>query len=561
MAKAAILITYREIFGKEPELSALHNILKKYERREVIFLLAKVNCLLGTWQNAPHYELDERFSNYLLGDFHRELKELRRASDIRVVFSRFTLLYLIKQACVACPVKGAQVNTRGAHSEIGICCLMANDLVLPFVPKESDGTLERLTNLLPFSDYISHDHYPMEIGRTQVILDEILKLSPLATRSDFVDIVTLFQECFGLDLRTFCELSFGCSSKFLNVKLEELEANPETAVLRSTYFAKSKIPSDKTTQFFSKMTITESSFVERVDQSKDRPRNDLTVFQAFPLIEVAKDVFACLDPGFMVDKAGRGLYWTLFFALPDEHRGKLASFWGAVFESYVNYVLSKSYEAGGMFFSQPKFSNGDEAFDAFILEGRNLFVFEHKSSVIRADAKYAGDPSKLKKELDLKFIEGDAAGSKGLGQLSKHLARFFGGDNLGDLSSANVDKVYPVLVCLESTMVIPYLGRYLNERFRTIFHRRDFRQVVTPVFTLGVSDIENLLGYLQSFTFSAILESYHSKNRTMLTSISSSEVPLLKNVKPQRNIVKERFSEFSEIMIRDLFGDVPKDSA
>ncbi len=185
MAKAAILITYREIFGKEPELSALHNILNKYERREVIFLLAKVNCLLGTWQNAPHYELDERFSNYLLGDFHRELKELRRASDIRVVFSRFTLLYLIKQACVACPVKGAQVNTRGAHSEIGICCLMANDLVLPFVPKESDGPLERLTNLLPFSDYISHDHYPMEIGRTQVILDEILKLSPLAARSDF----------------------------------------------------------------------------------------------------------------------------------------------------------------------------------------------------------------------------------------------------------------------------------------------------------------------------------------------------------------------------------------
>jgi hypothetical protein len=73
VAKAAILITYREIFRKEPELSALHNILKKYERRELIFLLAKVNCLLGTWQNAPNYELDERFSNYLLGDFHREL--------------------------------------------------------------------------------------------------------------------------------------------------------------------------------------------------------------------------------------------------------------------------------------------------------------------------------------------------------------------------------------------------------------------------------------------------------------------------------------------------------
>jgi len=560
VAKAAVLITYREILGKEPELPALHKILKKYERREVIFLLAKVNCLLGTWQNAPYYELDERFSNYLLGDFHLQLKELRRASDTRVVFSRFTLLYLIKQACIACPEKGAQVNTRRAHSEIGICCLMANDLVLPFVPKETDGTLERLTNLLPFSDYVSQEHYSMEIGRTQIILDEILKLPLLAARSDFVDIEVLFQKYLGLDLRTFCELSFGCSSKFIKVKLEELEANPETAVLRSSYFAKSKIPSDKIAQFFSKTTITESSFVDKVDQSKDRPRNDLTVFQAFPLIEIANEVFACLDPGFIIDKAGRGLYWTLFFALPDEHRGKLASFWGAVFELYINYVLSKSYEASGIFFSESKFSNGDGAFDAFILEGRNFIVFEHKSSVIRADAKYAGDPSKLKKELDLKFIEGDTAGSKGLGQLSKHLARFLGGDKLGDLSCANVDKVYPVLVCLESTMVTPYLGRYLNERFRTIFRRRDFRQVVTPVFTLGVSDIENLLGYLQSFLFSAILESYHSKNKTMLTSISSSEVPLLKYVKPQRNIAMERFSEFSEIMVKDLFGDMPEDS-
>ncbi len=194
MAKAAVLITYREILGKEPELPALHKILKKYERREVIFLLAKVNCLLGTWQNAPYYELDERFSNYLLGDFHLQLKELRRASDTRVVFSRFTLLYLIKQACIACPEKGAQVNTRRAHSEIGICCLMANDLVLPFVPKETDGTLERLTNLLPFSDYVSQEHYSMEIGRTQIILDEILKLPLLAARSDFVDIEVLFQK-------------------------------------------------------------------------------------------------------------------------------------------------------------------------------------------------------------------------------------------------------------------------------------------------------------------------------------------------------------------------------
>jgi len=412
VARAAVLITYREIFGKEPDLSGLHAILRKYERREVLFLLAKLNCLLGTWQNTPQFELDRRFSVYLLGGVQNDLKRIYATGESRIVFSRLTILYLMKQACLACLEKGAQVNTRNAHSEIGICCLMANDLLLPFIPSQSDGSLERLTSLLPFADYLAHDHYPLEIGRTQLILNEILKLRSLSERSDFMDIAALFENHLGLDHTTFCELSFGCSSKFLNVKLEELEANPEAAVLRTSFFRKSKIPSEKTKQFFEKITIAESAFVEKVKASIDRPANDLTLFQAFPLLEISSEIFICLDPGFLVDKAGRSWYWTLFFEMANDQCGRLASFWGAAFEAYVNYLLEKEYRAGGTFLSEPRFLNGDGAFDACILEGRNLLVFEHKSSVIRADAKYGGDPAKLKKELDLKFIEGDAEGAK-----------------------------------------------------------------------------------------------------------------------------------------------------
>lgn len=227
----------------------------------------------------------------------------------------------------------------------------------------------------------------------------------------------------------------------------------------------------------------------------------------------------------------------------------------------MNYVLDKSYGVGGKFFPDPKFPNGDASFDACILEGRNLLVFEHKSSVIRADAKYAGDPSRLKKELDLKFIEGEADGAKGLAQISKHLQRFLSGEKLGDLSSADVDRVFPIMVCLENTMVVPFVGRYLNEQFRGMLPRRGFRQVVTPVFILGASDIENLLGYLQSFALSDILESYHLNNKLHNTSMSSSEVPLLKKKKPGPNIVRDRFSDFSEAAIRHLFGEAPEDSA
>jgi hypothetical protein len=291
----------------------------------------------------------------------------------------------------------------------------------------------------------------------------------LAAKKDFIDIRALFKERLGLDHGTFCELIFGCASKFVSPKLEELEANPEAAVLRTTYFSKAKIPADTVSQFFSKITCTESAFVEKVKRSNDRPDNDLTLFQAFPLIEIAKDSYACLDPGFLADKAGRDLYWSLFSQSEKDQKSRLPGFWGTVFELYVNHILNESYAAGGKFIAEPKFADGGAAFDACILEGRNLFVMEHKSSVLRADAKYSGNPSLLKKELDLKFIDGDADGAKGVSQLSKHLGRFLAGENLGGIDPKEVDRVYPVMVCLESTMVTPYLGRYLNERFRVIF--------------------------------------------------------------------------------------------
>lgn len=554
MAQFAELVTYREIVRQEPTPAALVGILKKYKRREVIFLLAKINCLLGTWQNTPQFDIDLRLSNYLLAGFRQELLEIRKSAVNKVVFSRVGILFLIKQACLACPEEGLLLNTRTAHSDIGMCLLLTNDLLLPFVPSRSDDDLKRIAALLPFADYVARDEYPMEIGRVQMMLDDIVP--NLAERPDFQDVSALFHKLLGLDYKTFCELIFGCASKFMRIELEQIEKDPELAVLRNTYFDKSRIPAEEVAQFFRKMTCTEAAFVAKVNQFNDRPADDLTLFQAYPLLEIAKDIHACLDPGFLVDKAGRNLPWVLFAELPENERGKLFGFWGAVFECYVNRVLSESYSAGGTFIPDPHFSKDDTpVFDACLVEGRNLLVFEHKSSVILAAAKYGGDASKLKAELDLKFIEGEKGGKKGLAQLSNHIARFLRGDELQGISARDVDRIYPVLVCLESTMIAPLLGRYLSERFREIFPRRDFRQVITPVFTLGISDVENLLGYLQSFTLSDVLESYHSRNRKMLTSISSSVVPILKNVKPLRNIVKERFSDFAQRMERSFFGE------
>ena len=115
------------------DTKSFHSILKKYQRLEVIFLLAKLNCMLGTWQNAPRFDLDIQFSNYLLRAFDAELQRLRQVKPYKVAFSRLSILFLLKQAAFACPPTGALLKTRSAHSDMGVCVLLANDLLFPFL--------------------------------------------------------------------------------------------------------------------------------------------------------------------------------------------------------------------------------------------------------------------------------------------------------------------------------------------------------------------------------------------------------------------------------------------
>ena len=553
MPQFAVLVTAREILGITPKLADLHRILAKYQRREVLFLLAKLNCLLGTWQNTPQFDIDRRITQILIPGYFSQIEGLRRGQAQRIVFSRITILYLVKQACQVCPEDGLPPYGVPAFVDIGMSCLLVNDLLLPFLPSPAQGTLERLANLLPFSDYISRDHYSMEIGRSYCMFDEISQAPALASRSDFLDVRGLFQGVLGLSHLTFSELVFGCATKFLNVKTEDL-ASPEALILRKTFFQKSAVSVDQVERFFTKLAVPEGALVQRLVQvSSNRPADDFTVLQGSPFVEIAPNAFTCLDPGFLVEKAGRALYWTMFMELPQQQRLKLASFWGAIFELYVNSIIRESYSAGGQFIPEPRFPNGEVAFDACLIEGGRLIVFEHKSSTLRADCKYGGDVEKLRQELHLKFVEGDDEGAKGIAQLVRGLIRFLRGEPIHGVSSSGIRQVYPVMVCLDSSVEVPLMGRYFSDQFRAGFPRRKFRQTITPLFTLSIADVENLLAYLDRFRLSDIFDSFYGANRSMLASMSSSVVPLLKEVKPGRNPVTERFESFAKRMEMDLF--------
>jgi len=444
----------------------------------------------------------------------------------------------------------------GALEEIGAALLMANDLVLPNRPGRSDSTLEKLANLLPFTDYIPHDEYINDIARSLLMFEEVAVAPAVKEAAEYMDLPELFLEHLGIGLREFCELVFAAATRYLVPKTNELLSSPEALLLRPAFFRNTRIPPEKVRTFLSKVALAADRYREELKRLQERPGDDFSVLQRFSFLEVLQDVFICLDPGFLVEKAGRGLYWTLFSELPtNREREKLAAFWGRLFEEYINEILESNYSVGGRLMKQPRFSNGDQAFDACLLEGRNLVVLEHKASVLRADCKYSGDAARLGDELRLKFIEGHTEGKKGLGQLKHNLVRFFGGDPLDGLAAESVDRVYPALVCLDRSMGVPFMGRYLDEEFRKDFPPRKTRQVITPLIALTVNDVESFAPYLHTVELCQIFESFHAKNKARLWSMSSSEVPVLKPAKKGKDIIREKFSEFARTMEVNLFGD------
>jgi hypothetical protein len=128
------------------------------------------------------------------------------------------------------------------------------------------------------------------------------------------------------------------------------------------------------------------------------------------------------------------------------------------------------------------------------------------------------------------------------------------GDEIGGVERSEIRTIYPVLVFLDHSFTGPYLNLVYNERFDSADLRRRYRKTVTPLFSLTVHDLENVLPHTDRHGFTDILGSFYSANRKMGSELSQSIVPLLLGESPGRDPVRERFEQFGTDLERALFS-------
>lgn len=539
MSQFGVLVTWHDVTGTQPNMDLLRGRLAPFGLNSVLVALARLAAILQTWQNQPALDTDRSLAEHLLPTYYARIKEIYEAEASRVTFTRIGILFVAKQALIACPNEGLDLRTREDVERLLSAVLIANDLFLGRRPESNDTTVERASSLLPFSNYVPQNSYSTDLARNLLLIEEIAPI--LAGRAGYIDFAASFLNATGLTVRQFCELSFGACLRFIT-NVDEQFSNPSVAlVLSSHFFHFTDIPEPTIAILLSRLSTTTD--VLRI-QARNSHATDFLLFQRHPLIQIVANGYVCPDPGFLLDKAGASLYWTLHEATAIEHRLALLTQWSGMIEYYSQWLFERTYQGSGRFVSSPRFPNNDEAADALLLEGSTLLLFEVKASVLTVQAKYGDSAEGLMNELSLKAISGEDGERKGVAQLVRSITRFLDGETISGVSREGIRTIIPILVFLDRGFTSPYLNGLYNESFDSARFRRAYRRTVTPLFSITIDDLENVLPYTDKHEFRDILESYYRVNRERHSTLSRGRIPLLQGSTPGRDIVRERFNRF-----------------
>jgi hypothetical protein len=551
MAQIGVLVTWREVTGTEPSTAQLQERLRPFQLEAVLIGFSRLAAVLETWKNEPSFATDQAFARQYLPSYYPAIRRLYETSTHRVTFTRIGILFVLKHACAVCQDDGRLVQTQADVETLLSCCLLANDLLLGRLPTRQDTAMEKAANLLPFTNYVPQDSYPTDLARNLVIVERIAPT--LTERADYVDLAALFAEVTGVLPRRFCELTLATCTKFITNINQQLQ-DPTTALLLTpTFYEHIAISAEEVTAFLARLRTTPAELRAAVAQQAG-PGSDFLLFQRRPLIAINGPAAVCPDPGFLMDKAGPGLYWTLHEATPAVRRHALLTYWCYLIERYVHWLFAQTYQGPGQFHPSPRFTDGAEAGDILLQEGSTLLLFEVKASILTVQAKYGFSPDVLADELQRKAITGEDGERKGVAQLRHTVTRWLDGTDIIGIDRERVRMIQPILVFLDRAFTSPYLNRVYNEHFNSPALRHQYRRIkMTPLFSITVDDVENLLPYTHAHRLTEILESYYRVNRGMYSTPSRSQIPLLQNATPGIDVVRQGFHAFADEMERRFF--------
>jgi hypothetical protein len=357
--------------------------------------------------------------------------------------------------------------------------------------------LEIAANMLPNTEYFSQEDSNREVARC------IYLSRAKAAGTPFPAFAARIQELLDYQVHTYCDLALACAMKILATDTSRPHEY-QIPLLGAQDFSTTGIPVNIAASFLDGIASDEQTFARTINES-GRDEADLSAFREKPL-NASNERYLTLDIAYVLDKAGRSLFWTALKNAPEKERNQLLVDWGKLLERYLNLLLSENLGPQSTLVPNPRFDDGAEDCDAAIQEGRTLIMMEYKASTISNAIKYADDPTLLQKVLEERFIVGTEQGRKGLAQLWEAIRRFTQGDALvcpvsnTTISAESVHTIVPVLVHLDNALRTPGLPNYMKARFKEL--GRIKTHTMLPLTLLPISELEQMEGHMLDYVIS-----------------------------------------------------------
>lgn len=559
-----VYFTYEEVNGSRSTIEEFRTKLSELSRDSVVYMCSAINCVLHKSGN-PDIEthdrlLGEAFPTSVLNLF----RELRRNSDApRLAFHRRQLLYTIKEAILRCPVIGRDARTMPYWGGLGRVLLMASDHLhfgLPVGFYSENDVLTSMAEMVSTAEYSGRESTVLTgIARSTLLLSTIAER--LRSRPEYVDVATLFEKGSGIPLQLYQTLAMAVLSKYLTLDWERFSHDPNAFFVGEEWF--------KTADF---QHLAEAlKFLDGVSSSiedlkneitaRNLGRDDYTAMRSRPLLLNAGRKYP-FDTVFLIDKLEMGPFWIASRTTSGKDTDRLHSFWGLLFEEYINWLLESSISpATNELHPSPSFSTGEQICDSLIVCGESLVLIESKGGIFRGSAKYAGDPCTLHEEIDKQFVGTDRK-RKGASQLAHSIRRLFektSHENIPDVDMSRIRKIFPLLVIRDDIADAPLLSHYLYLKFRQLAPRKNIRpRIVTPLFCMSASDFELISAYLSDVALSDLLEIKYRRDPQMLAPFGVHDGDIVDRYGVRRNGALEKtFASVMDEMKRQFFPNAP----
>jgi hypothetical protein len=394
----------------------------------------------------------------------------------------------------------------------------------------------------------------------EILLQDRAVIDDVSRRCRGFNFQAQFGRASGLPLRTWLNLVFTSYAHYFGRSKDDLLANPGLFVIdRKVFIRDSGVGQREFDLFLGTISrpIPELRNELRSLRRAD-PRLDLVPFQSRPLFVMPNGGFACLDAEFLITRLYTGPHWVIHDAIP-EVRDDLFTAWGIVFEKYVDWLFTGMQRKPGVFFSFPKFTNGDECFDGLFISGDLFIPIEYKGGFLGRIPKYSGDKGKFTAELEKKIGEGCRQMASKIDSLFNKLSkrkRLLEGVPIADYQR----KIVPVLVVQDQTLRGPLINWWLNRYFQSLIRGFDLAEEieVMPLNVVSIEDLETMIesAELETFDFFYSLRYRAFRDPEMLSQFHN----FMLGVRGYGEHGSKRFNEYLDRVKQRMFSYMfPKD--